>query len=333
MGSCPNSKHLKPKHLIKLISLKQCVVFHKCSYKCIATSILFVFLMSNYHLDAQILRIQPPEIDEDAAIAQAETLKSDFERLLQSLNAVLDDVDVNSLKLQIVNFFNSEGQTTAEIQEHLDQIVEKKHPRGIHFYLLGRNFIGYLNYELLKEFQKLTNNDVVKSQIEEYESKHNTFFLQISFSTIIKVFEQHPRFPPISVIGLPKLKVHLQAPWNNRRVYEWTAFIKMRFTWPSSLIIVDITKKCVVLTYAILPSFVSSVLRDFSNPEILSALENEGVSIELSSDLIGRENVVTPNENLQMQEESLILQERRGNKNQIQVIINHGNAFCTIVFI
>ena len=45
--------------------------------------------MSNYHLDAQILRKQPPEIDEDAAIAQAETLKSDFERLLQSVNAVL----------------------------------------------------------------------------------------------------------------------------------------------------------------------------------------------------------------------------------------------------
>ena len=89
MGSCPNSKHLKSKHLIELISLKQCVVFHKCSYKCIATSILFVFLMSNYHLDAQILRKQPPEIDEDAAIAQAETLKSDFERLLQSVNAVL----------------------------------------------------------------------------------------------------------------------------------------------------------------------------------------------------------------------------------------------------
>ena len=286
----------------------------------------------------------------------------EFERLLQSLNAVLDDVDVNSLKLQIVNFFNSEGQITAEIRKFIDGIVEKQSPQGILLYLLARKLIGYLNYELLKEFQKVTNNVVVKSQIEEYESKHNKFFLQISFSTIIKVFEQHPRFPPISLIGLPKLKVHLQAPWNDRRVFEWTAFFKMRFTWPSSLIIVDISKKCVILTYAVLPSFVSSVLRDLSNPEILSALENEGVSIELSNDLLGRETkefpdipamkvergnalpkeetfgivndklVVTPNGNLQMQEESLILQERSGNINQIQVIINHWNAFCTNFF-
>ena len=57
------------------------------------------------------------------------------------------------------------------------------------------------------------------------------------------------------------------------------------------MIVVGLKKKCIILTYAVLPFFISSVVEDLENPSVIKQLEIEGVRVdpELSSDLLKSE--------------------------------------------
>ena len=131
-----------------------------------------------------------------------------------------------------------------------------------------------------KKLQKL------KACIEKYDTKHDEFLLSVNFNTIIEVFKEYPALAPVSHIGLPEFKIHLKSPWKNKRVYEWTEFFESHLTWPPYLFITEVSKSSIILTYAVLPIFASSVVRDLTNPKVLRQLEEIGINIHLSKDLL-----------------------------------------------
>ena len=226
------------------------------------------------------------ELDTLDPVAEAENLKQQFRVLLMSILQSMGQVDLDILKLRITWYFNSENVIAPEIQEVLDELQLLTTPQRILNFLLIRKFIGYLNYELIKAFQNAVNSDETKTKIEEYERKYDAFLCQFSFNTIIEAFKNRADLAPVSIIGLPKFIVQLKQSWEGKTVYTWKDIWENMFTWPPSLIIVGMERSYIVMTYTVLPFFIPSVVRDLEDSDIMNELENAGVSVELSTDLI-----------------------------------------------
>ena len=229
------------------------------------------------------------EVDKLDPVVEAEKLKQEFEELLIVILKSLVGVDLDNLKLRITWFFNAAWVNTPEVQAIVDELQSIPTPQIILNFLISRNIIGYLNYQLIKAFQKAVKNDEVKAKIEKYEEKHDAFLYHFSFNAIIEAFKSNPDLAPVSTIGLPKFTVQLKDPWEGKRVYQWKEVLDRMFTWSPHLIVVSLKKKCIVFTYAVLPFIISSIVQDLENPCIIKQLEIEGVSVELSSDLLKSE--------------------------------------------
>ena len=199
----------------------------------------------------------------------------------------MNGVDTGILKLHLNWFVSAEKQNTPPVQEHLDKLESLLTPQSILNYLINKNFIGYLNYELLKVFQKVVQSDELQFKITKYEEHHDEFLRLANFNIIIDVFKQHPKLAPASPIGLPEFKIRLDTPWNDRNIYSWNELVEKQFNWPSHIYIVSISRNCIILTYSVLPFFAPAVVRDLTNPDALALLESQGVSVvELSNDLL-----------------------------------------------
>ena len=202
------------------------------------------------------------------------------------------EADIHLLKLAVNYFFSNERQTTPIIEQQLDTVFTSPDFLG---FLVRKNFIGYLNYLLLKKMQEMIENDSLKQQIEIYEREHDDFFYSVNFNTIIEVFNECPKLAPVSHIGLPEFKIYLETPWNDKNIYEWTEFFEFRFEWPPSLFITEVSKNCILITYAVLPRFVLSVVGDLTNPDVLREFEENGVKVELSKELIEMNSKISKN--------------------------------------
>ena len=225
------------------------------------------------------------ELNQLDPVVEARYLKQEFEELLVDIQNLIQEVDLDNLKLRITWFFNAENAITPEIHNKVDKLQSLTTPQNVLNFLIINSFIGYLNYEIIKAFQKATKSEEMKIKIEEYEKKHDVFLHQFPYGSLIDAFKQNSELAPVSVVGLPKFTVKLATTWEGKSAYTWKEFFQNIFTWPPHLIIVSIERNCIVLTYAVLPFFVSSVVRDLQNPLIIKQLKKEGVSVELSPDL------------------------------------------------
>ena len=240
------------------------------------------------HLDSPVMNVTE-EVDKLDPVVEAEKLKQEFEELLVVILESLVGVDLDDLKFRITWFFNAAGINTPEVQAIIDELQSIPTPQIVLNFLISRNIIGYLNYQLIKAFQKAVKNDEVKVKIMEYEDKHDAFLYHFSFNAIIEAFKSNPDLAPVSTIGLPKFTVQLKDPWEGKRVYQWKEVLDRMFTWSPHLIVVSLERKCIVLTYAVLPFFISSVVQDLETPSIIKQLELEGVIVKLSSDILKSE--------------------------------------------
>ena len=115
----------------------------------------------------------------------------------------------------------------------------------------------------------------------------------MKFSAVLQLFQRRPDLAPTFPVGLPKLEIHLDTPWQDRTIYEWKECLQKRFSWPPNLIIRSIYQKCVTLTCAVLPFFVASIIRDLNDPHVLNELEYEGVRMHFLFDFRSQ-NVASP---------------------------------------
>ena len=237
--------------------------------------------------------------EKEKTVAAAKHLKEEFLKLLTVVYYVVSAADVGLFKLCINWFLNSARLTTPQVQQHLEELDTIPTSLGILNFLVRNNFLGYLNYKLLKEFQPMlamseelkkhddsVGSEELKKNIEKYDRKHDEFIHSVSFNCIIDVFKEYPDLAPASHIGLPEFKIHLRDPWKDKYVYEWTEFFESHLTWPPYLFITEVSKCSIILTYAVLPIFVSSIVKDLTNPKVLREMEEIGVNVHLSKDLL-----------------------------------------------
>ena len=254
-------------------------------------------IIASYNIP--LILLGSSNIDQLNPVVEADNLKEEFGELLADIQKLIREVDLDDLKLRITWFFNADNALTEETQKKALELQSLPTPQSILSFLIINKFIGYLNYELIKVFQKATESEEMKIKIDRYEEKHDMFLHQFDYSSLIDAFKKNPELAPVSVVGLPKFTVKLAKTWEGKSAYTWKQFFQKIFTWPPHLIIVDIKRNCIVLTYAVLPFFVSSVVRDLQNPLIIKQLKKEGVSVELSPDLLKMGEKENNTENLQ----------------------------------
>ena len=195
--------------------------------------------------------------------------------------------DVRLLKLRLNWFLNSERQNTPDVrQQHFHELQSLSTPDAILNYLVIADFIGYLNYELLGVFQKVVKSDKLETQIQQYVQHHDMFLKSTNLNTIVDIFKQYPELAPASPIGLPKFTIQLETSWEGRSSYSWKEVLERQAYWPPFAMIASISRNCIILTIAIFPLFVPAVVRDLTDQKVLALLEREGLSVELSSDLL-----------------------------------------------
>ena len=161
--------------------------------------------------------------EKEKAVAAAKHLKEKFLKLLTVAYFVVSAADVGLFKVCVTRFLNSARLTTPQVQQHLVELSAIPTSLGILIYLVSNNFIGYLNYKLLREFQTMlakseelkkhvetVGSKELKTDIEIYERKHDEFIHSVSFNCIIDIFKEYPDLAPASHIGLPESKSTLE---------------------------------------------------------------------------------------------------------------------------
>ena len=242
-----------------------------------------------YTLEAML--VQSEDFDIANVESKIECLQEMLYDIIDSTTKAIKDVDVKILISRISCYFNRTKESELAIEEYLIKLESFEKPEGVLNFLVRYEFIGWMNYELIKVFQKVAKNEKLNDDINQYEQRH-IHFLQVKFKDIVQLFRRRPDLAPKFPVGLPKLQIWLDKPWENKSMYEWKEFLQKRFNWPPDLVIKTISKNCIILTYAVLPFFVPSVVRDLSDPHVLSELESEGVRVHFLFNL-GRQDVAS----------------------------------------
>ena len=233
--------------------------------------------------------IEATSDDLSSVVSAAERLKESFELLLFLMVSVISraNIDLVWLKLRINLFLQYAREVTPEVRSILDELEVHGHsPEGVVFFLVNRNLLGYLNFELLNVFIKfIEGNNTVNSKFADYRLKHKAFINQ-NLKNIIHVFRENPRLAPASVVGLPIIKVHLTEPWQGKSYYQWKEIMENIVDWPDHLLIKSIDINCVIITYHVLPFILSRVVNDLTNESIIRRFSAVGATLTISSEVL-----------------------------------------------
>ena len=146
-------------------------------------------------------------------------------------------------------------------------------------FLLNHHFISYINYALLKRISRLANDSNINSQFEQYEQECTVLFKTASIKDIIEMFRQYPDLKPSSAIGIPHIALRLKKYWHFKSVHTWNTTFAVKVPSSHSCLLHEIKKNCILITYAVLPSVLSAVLKDLRDPAVLKELEHIGVTV------------------------------------------------------
>ena len=193
--------------------------------------------------------------------------------------------DAEELRFRINAFVKDErGKPCEVVETHLSRIEDYVAPSAILNYLYRYEFIGYINYALIKVVQKQIQSKLLDKHIKEYESDYQ-LFLQCALKDIHAAFKSCPDLQPNYPVGLPSFTIHLESEWDGQSMYKWKELFERRFSWPETLNVVKISENCIIITYTVWPKFAEEVAKDLTDPEIISDLKKEGVTINISPQL------------------------------------------------
>ena len=220
-------------------------------------------------------------------VEAAKTLRKAFNNLVESVVlSMISKLNVRILKLRINTYIRDEQQNTCEVRRDLDYLQHAKTADDVLNFLVNRNFLGYLNYELLEVFEGMVSSDKLTSKIQKYKTDHDKFLQCTDFKTLIEVFKEKPELKPASAVGLPKFTLHLESEWEGKSTYSWKELLDKQFNWPPHIHITSITRNCIIIEYSVLPFFAPSVVRDLTDSLVLAVLKRQGVTVKLSQELI-----------------------------------------------
>ena len=217
-----------------------------------------------------------------------EKLQSAFDLLVikveHTLKANVSLRDVKKLiDRKLHSIYTEVDQKMAEYRQKLHGIQDMD--SLFNDFLLKFYFISYLNYALLKEVGALAEDEIIASKFEEYEKSYVKLISNASFKNLMSVFHQHPDLKPTAPIGLPKILFHLNEYWQDKSILNWITTFFGGLSWFEWCLLCELRKKCIVVTYAVLPSVLSDVLEYLKSSAVQQKFQEMGISVELPEDL------------------------------------------------
>uniref|UniRef100_A0A1X7UXE7 Death domain-containing protein n=1 Tax=Amphimedon queenslandica TaxID=400682 RepID=A0A1X7UXE7_AMPQE len=191
-----------------------------------------------------------------------------------------NSIDVEDAKFLIKECLKRKASVVPELMPCIDILKKVNDFKSFFEFLSDFNFIGYLNYKLLKkliiEFAK--NDDEINRHLLEYEKEYAKLLSAASFKDLIPLFEKQSDLSPTAPLGLPYISFRLEKPWLLTCVYTWVSTFG-EFSWSSDAILKQLRKNCIIITYAILPCVLDDVMRDLKDPVILKKLEDNDIRV------------------------------------------------------
>ena len=225
----------------------------------------------------------------DATVA-ADKLRKEFDDLLCFLLKEIKLIDVCELRFKISKYFkNEEGKISKLIEGHLSKIEEYEKPNAVLNYFVRHDFIGYINYSLIKVFQEVTKSRLLDKRIKEYEKDYQCF-LELTLSDVHNIFQKCPDLRPEYPAGMPKFTITLQSEWDEESMLNLREFLQQCFN-PDCLdkwMIAKISKNCIIITFAVPPHIAQRMVQYLTNSDVLSALNGRGITVDrISPQLLG----------------------------------------------
>ena len=162
---------------------------------------------------------------------------------------------------------------------YLNEVKQLETSSDVLLFLKMHGFIGYQNYELLEYIVGcLLKDDLqVVTQMDEYIEKYEDFEQHLSLNELEEISREEdlqPRAPS----GFPKFALRANGDTN---VHQWKKTYSEKFPWSNRTLLKELNPCSIVMTYVALPCVVSNILRDLTDPVILSELESIGVTVVL----------------------------------------------------
>ena len=195
--------------------------------------------------------------------------------VLQSLIDQKSNIEV--AKQSVKACVKREGcESDPKLNKRIDEI--EKFPSLFDF-LRSNNYIGYLNYKILKRLSKLSPQDNgLKKRVDDYEADYARFLDKILCHKLVDLFKEYHDLSPTAPVGLPHVTFHLAKPWPLKRFYTWIKTFG-KFSWSEFTFLTHLRRSSIIVKYAILPCVLDDAIRDLKDPSILRELETDGITV------------------------------------------------------
>ena len=209
-------------------------------------------------------------------------MQGKYDFLVLGVKKSLEDhpnIEVKDAKMLIKECLKRKARVVSELMPCIN-ILDKLNDFESFFDFLSKyDFIGYLNYMLLKKLSELVeDDDGINRLFLEYEKEYAKLLSAASFEDLIPFFEKQSDLSPTAPLGLPYVSFHLEKPWLVTSIYTWFSTLG-EFSWSYYAFLKQLQKKCIIITYAILPCVLDDVMRDLKDPLILKKLKDKGVTV------------------------------------------------------
>ena len=190
-----------------------------------------------------------------------------------------NSIDVEDAKMLIKERLKRKARVVSGLMPCID-ILEKANDFKSFFDFLSKyDFIGYLNYKLLKKLTELVKGDnEISERFFEYEKEYAKLLSALSFQDLIPLFEKQSDLSPTAPLGLPYVSFCVEKPDSFTSAHDCLSTFD-EFSWSPDTFLKQLQEKCIIITYAILPCVLDDVMRDLKDPVILKKLEDKGITV------------------------------------------------------
>ena len=190
-----------------------------------------------------------------------------------------NSIDVEDAKMLIKERLKRKARVVSGLMPCIDILKKINDFKSFFEFLSEYDFIGYLNYKLLKKLTELVKDDnEISKRFDEYEKEYAKLLSAVSFQNLIPLFEKQSDLSPTAPLGLPYVSFCVEKPDSFTSAHDCLSVFD-EFSWSPDTFLKQLQKKCIIITYAILPCVLDDVMRDLKDPVILKKLEDKGITV------------------------------------------------------
>ena len=150
-------------------------------------------------------------------------------------------------------------------------------------FLVDKNFIGYLNPEILFQIAAKTRDDSLQNKMKQYNEEFWKFISQPNFEQLVNVFTNHTNLQPSSIPGLPTFVVYLTDAWNQCSMSDLVEYLP--FVEECKLQLdATIGLKCVIITYSVFPVYLEKLMSYLYDTKFVAKCKEVGIEFEFPKD-------------------------------------------------